>query len=388
MATLRSFVRIATDPIYEFKRRARRRAASVWRRQFWKTTFVGITGSHGKTTATALLGAILSTSAPAYVRKGDNQTKTVARTVFRTVPWYHRYCVQEISGERPMAIDESVDVFQPTVGIVTAISGDHRKAFGSFEAIAAEKAKLVHRLPTDGLAVLNADDPLVAAMGAVCTCRVIYHGRAESADLRLLSATSVWPGRLQLEVDYRGERFTVKTRLVGAHWAVSVMAALLTALELGVGASACLAVIEGFEPLFNRMSVHRTPQRAWCVLDADKASFYGIEACLGFLEEASAPRKTVVFGTIADYAGASRSHYYKVARAALNKADRVIFTGPNASRVRRLAADEFAGRLFVIERPKDVVQILSDDAVADEIIYVKATRIDRLSRVVVPRRQR
>jgi UDP-N-acetylmuramoyl-tripeptide--D-alanyl-D-alanine ligase len=287
-----------------------------------------------------------------------------------------------------MAIDESVDVFQPTVGIVTAISGDHRKAFGSFEAIAAEKAKLVHRLPADGLAVLNADDPLVAAMAAGCICRVVTYGRAETADLRLVGASSGWPERLALEVDYRGERFTVKTRLVGAHWAVSVMAALLTALELGVGASACLAVIEGFEPLFNRMSVHRMPQGAWCVLDAEKASFYGIEACLGFLEEASAPRRTVVFGTIADYAGASRSHYYKVARAALDKADRVIFTGPNATRVRRLAADEFAGRLFVIERPEDVVRILSDDAVADEIIYVKATRIDRLSRVFVPRRQR
>jgi UDP-N-acetylmuramoyl-tripeptide--D-alanyl-D-alanine ligase len=381
----RAFLRRATDPIYDFKRSARRQTAAAWRRLFRKTTFIGITGSHGKTTATALLGAMLKATAPTYVRILHNQTKTVARTVLRTLPWHHRYCVQEISAERPTVVDASFDILRPTVGIVTAISGDHRKAYGgSIEAIAAEKAKLVRRLPADGLAVLNADDALVAAMGRGCACRVVYHGRRQDADLRLLDTTSIWPGRLQLEVSYRGERFSVKTQFVGAHWVVSVMAALLTALELGVDRSACLAAIEAHAPVFNRMSVHQGPRGAWYVLDADKASFLGIEACLGFLDEASAPRKTVVFGTIADYAGASRSHYYKVARAALNRADRVIFTGPQAERVRRLAAGEFAGRLFVIDRPAEVVELLSKDAIADEIIYIKATRIDRLSRVFVP----
>jgi UDP-N-acetylmuramoyl-tripeptide--D-alanyl-D-alanine ligase len=332
---------------------------------------------------------MLKATAPTHVQILHNQTKAVARAVLRTVPWYHRYCVQEVSAERPTVIDASFDILRPTVGIVTAISGDHRKAYGgSIEAIAAEKAKIVHRLPVDGLAVLNADDPLVAAMGEGCACRVVYYGRREDADLRLLDARSIWPGRLELEVSYRGESFRANTRLVGVHWTVSVLAALLTGLELGVDRSVCLTAIEAFEPLFNRMSVHAGPRGAWYVLDAEKASFLGIEACLAFLNGTSAPRKTVVFGTIADYAGASRSHYYKVARMALDKADRVFFTGTNASRVRRLAAGDLADRLFVHERPRDLLKVLSEDAVPDEIIYVKATRADRLARVFFPRPQR
>jgi UDP-N-acetylmuramoyl-tripeptide--D-alanyl-D-alanine ligase len=287
-----------------------------------------------------------------------------------------------------MAIDRSFDVLLPTVGIVTAISGDHRKAFGSFEAIAAEKAKLVHRLPGAGIAVLNADDPLVAAMAEGCACRTVTFGRAENADLRLLGAKAVWPKRLTLDVAYRGQALTVSTRLVGAHWSVSVMAALLAALELGASPTTCLSVIESLEPIFNRMSLHPGPNGACLVLDANKASFSGIEACLQFLDDAVAPKKTVVIGTISDYAGASRSHYYKVARMALARADRVIFTGSNAARVRRLAAEEFAGRLFVRERPQDVLQMLSEDAVPDEIIYIKATRVDRLARIFVPNHHR
>jgi hypothetical protein len=136
------------------------------------------------------------------------------------------------------------------------------------------------------------------------------------------------------------------------------------------------------------MSVHRGPRRAWYVLDANKASFFGIDACLGFLDVAVAPRKTVVFGTIADYPGASRHHYYQVARMTLRRADRVFFTGPQAQRVRRLAAGEFAGRLFVVDRPADVLSTLSEDAIADEIIYVKASRVDRLGPLFIPRHQR
>jgi UDP-N-acetylmuramoyl-tripeptide--D-alanyl-D-alanine ligase len=381
---LRAFLRRATDPIYDFKRSARRRIAAAWRRMFRTTTFIGITGSHGKSTATGVLGAILARCGKTRVGVGLNVTRDIVMGILAARPGAYRYWVQEVAGERPMAIENSCRVLQPTIGIVTAIGGDHRRAFGSIEGIAAEKSKLVHRLPADGLAVLNADDPLVAAMAAGCACRVVTFGRAENADLRLLAARANWPERLTLEVAYRGEPLTVKTRLVSAQWSVSIMAALLAALELGASPSTCLAAIEPIEPLYNKMSPHPGPNGACLVLDAYKASFHGIEACLAFLDDAVAPRKTVVVGTIADYVGASRSHYYKVAHMALERADRVIFTGANANRVRRLATGALAGRLFIRERPQDLLQMLSEDALPDEIIYVKGTRADRLGRLFVP----
>jgi UDP-N-acetylmuramoyl-tripeptide--D-alanyl-D-alanine ligase len=235
---------------------------------------------------------------------------------------------------------------------------------------------------------LNADDALVAGMAASSSCRVVWFGRKSDADLRLLDARSIWPDRLVLEVEYKGERFGVKTQLVGEHWTVSVMAALLTALEMGVPRTDCLSTIERVLPAYNRMSVHQAPQGGWYVLDAYKSSYYGIEPCLQFLSQASAPRKTVLFGTVSDYPGSSRSHYYKVARMALAVADRVIFTGQNAERVRRLAADEFAGRLFAAERPTDALRMIQENAVPEELIYVKATRVDKLAQLLALERER
>ena len=368
------------------RRGARRRLALLWRLLFRKTTFIGITGSHGKTTATMLLANILRSRAETRVGLWFNEPHAVVRSVLKARPWRHRFMVQEVSGHYPGAAAESASVLRPLVGVVTAVGGDHRKSFGgSLEATASEKARLISCLPDDGLAVLNADDPYVAAMATTAPCRVVRYGGGSNVDLRLIEARSEWPERLSLTVEYKGEQFEVKTQLVGEHWTVSVMAALLTALELGIPRMDCIRAIEATEPAYNRMSVHPSPHGGWYVLDAFKSSFFGIEACLKFLGNAEAPRRTVVVGTISDYPGASKAHYYKVARMALAVADRVIFTGRNAERVRRLAAGEYAGRLFTAEEPIDAIEILEKDAVAGELIYVKATRIDELARLLAPR---
>jgi UDP-N-acetylmuramoyl-tripeptide--D-alanyl-D-alanine ligase len=298
-------------------------------------------------------------------------------TVFSTSP-RHRYCVQEISAFPLNAIDEALRALKPQIGVVTAIGGDHRAVFRTFEQAAAEKSKLIRSLKQDGLAVLNRDDPLVAGMAKDAACRVAWYGRSEDADLRLLEATSVWPGRLILEVAYRGgEPFTVKTNLVGTHWHISVLAALATALELGIPKEICLPAMAAYSTFFNRMSVHPAPGGAWYVLDAGKLSYYGMEACLSFLKDAKAPRRSVLIGTISDHPGSDRPHYERVARLALAVADRVVFTGRNAMRVRRLTT-EFGDRLSMFESGREAAEFLCSDLLPDEVVYVKAPLSDRL----------
>lgn len=366
---------------------ARPYTVKAWRPLFLRTTFVAATGSHGKTTTTIILAKILRTKGRTYFHQGFNELPTVLMNVMKARPWRQRFFVQEVSGHRPGAVEECARVLRPNVGIVTAISGDHRKAYlGDFEAVAIEKSALVKCLPSNGLAVLNADDPLVAGMAANCACRVVWFGRSANSDLRLVNARSCWPERLSLDVEYKGRSITVKTQMVGEHWAVSVMAALLTALELGIPIADCARAIEAVQPAYNRMSVHPAPNGARYVLDAFKSSFFGIQTCLNFVAQARVQRKTVLFGTISDYPGASRSHYYKVARMGLAVADRVIFTGRNAERVRRLAAGEFAGRLFIAEQPTDALRMIREDSMPGELIYVKATKVDRLAPLLAPLR--
>jgi UDP-N-acetylmuramoyl-tripeptide--D-alanyl-D-alanine ligase len=142
-------------------------AARQWRGRLEATVCIGVTGSAGKTSTKDLLHAALT--AHARSSKSDdsnNQLYNVARTVLAS-RWRTRYLVQELGISVPGAFEPMLSLLRPKVGVVTNLASDHLGSFGSQDAIAAEKGKLVRCLPSDGLAVLNADDPRVRAMAAV-----------------------------------------------------------------------------------------------------------------------------------------------------------------------------------------------------------------------------
>src|SRR5205807_9257529 len=68
------------------------------------------------------------------------------------------------------------------VGVFTNLSPEHLNFHGSFEAYRAAKRRLFERLPSDGLAVFNADDPNSDVMRAATRARVITYGLDRHAD--------------------------------------------------------------------------------------------------------------------------------------------------------------------------------------------------------------
>ena len=74
---------------------------------------------------------------------------------------------------------------------------------------------------------------------------------------------------------------------------------------------------------------HPRPDGGVYVLDSRKAPYWTIPSGLRFVAGARASRKTVLFGTISDYSEACGARYRRVARDALQVADRVLFIGPN-----------------------------------------------------------
>ena len=190
---LRLIPRSWTQPVFRLKQVVRRARAASWAGALRQhgVEIIGVTGSHGKSTTTALLGSILSDAASVAVGVTRNHANDAVRTLARARPGLDQFVVQEVGFSEPGSVAESARLLGPTVAIVTAIGGDHRKAVGgSRERMAAEKATLVQALRPGGLVVLNADDPLVAAMADLTSCRVVTFGRSGKATLRLLDASS------------------------------------------------------------------------------------------------------------------------------------------------------------------------------------------------------
>ena len=159
-------------------------------------TFIGVTGSCGKTTTASLVGAVLASRARCCIGAGLNTHLAVLRNVL-SVDASTKFCVQEVSGSRPGRIAKHARVLQPSIGIVTTIGGDHYKTYRSLDATAREKGQLVELLPERGTAILNADDPHVLAMATRTSARVITFGRSANADVRATEVSSSW----QIDLD-------------------------------------------------------------------------------------------------------------------------------------------------------------------------------------------
>jgi UDP-N-acetylmuramoyl-tripeptide--D-alanyl-D-alanine ligase len=294
------------------------------------------------------------------------------------------YCVQEVSGHRPGAIAEHVRILRPHIAIVTTIGGDHYKSFRSLEATAREKGQLVESLPRRGTAILNADDPHVRAMAARTRARVLTFGLSPDADIQATVISSMWPERLTLTVAHGQESVRIHTRLVGEHWAASVLAAIACGIACGVDLKTCAKAVQRVKPVFGRYSIHAKPAGPVYVLDSWKAPFWTIASGLAFVAQAQAPRKTIVLGTISDLSGTSGKKYRKVAREALKVADRVVFVGPNAGSVTKLSNEaDLHGSLFTFETSYQASAFLADGGRPGELIYIKASGADHLERLML-----
>ena len=150
-------------------------------------TILGVTGSAGKTSTKDLLAALLARLGPTVAPpESFNNELGHPYTVLKATP-QTRFLVLEKSARGLGHIAYLTRIAPPRIGVVLNVGSAHIGEFGSREVTAQAKGELVEALPSaadGGVAVLNADDPAVAAMSARTSARVVTVGESATADLR------------------------------------------------------------------------------------------------------------------------------------------------------------------------------------------------------------
>jgi UDP-N-acetylmuramoyl-tripeptide--D-alanyl-D-alanine ligase len=160
------------------------RLAAGMLRKLPDVTVTGVTGSAGKTSTKDLLAQLLARTGPTVAPPGSFNTEiglplTVLRADATT-----RHLVLEMGARGVGHIRYLTEIGRPRIGVVLNVGSAHLGEFGSREAVAVAKGELVESLPADGVAVLNADDRLVAAMAGRTSARVVTFGVEAPADVR------------------------------------------------------------------------------------------------------------------------------------------------------------------------------------------------------------
>ncbi|NBC48511.1 MAG: aminoacyl-tRNA hydrolase [Gammaproteobacteria bacterium] len=350
------------------------------------TIFVGITGSVGKTLTNDLSAAVLSQIAPAWSSHHGLNLLHDQFNMVMGIPWKTRFAVFEIAISEPGAIDPSIQLVRPSIAAMTIIGRDHIKAFGSKEAIAEEKAKLIAALPKTGTAVLNRDDPLIRAVAEKTRARILWFGSAEGADLRLIEARSNYPDPLTLTLSYQGKEYRCRTALYGTHLVVPALTALGIGLAAGLSLEEAIAGIAHAQTTPGRMQIVPEPDGVTFVRDDYKAPHWTLQVTLDFLKAARAERKVAIIGTLSDYSLSASKLYPKVARRLREVADLIVFVGPHALRALKARTDAEDHQLQGFTDIRDAHRFLQSELRAGDLVYLKGTnRVDHLVRLVLAR---
>jgi UDP-N-acetylmuramoyl-tripeptide--D-alanyl-D-alanine ligase len=199
-------------------------------------TVIAITGSQGKTSVKDLVAHLLEPSGPTVAAAGSfNNELGVPLTVLQADA-HARYLVLEMGARGIGHIAKLCDIAQPDIGVVLNVGSAHLGEFGSRAAIAQAKGEIVEALTPDGVAVLHADDPLVAGMATRTAARVLTFG--EAGNVKLSDVQLDADGEPTFQLAHGDDVVTTSVPQVGAHHATNAAAAAAVALAAGLDLAA------------------------------------------------------------------------------------------------------------------------------------------------------
>jgi UDP-N-acetylmuramoyl-tripeptide--D-alanyl-D-alanine ligase len=342
-----------------------------------RLTVVGLTGSSGKTTTKDYIGQLLSRLGPTVALPGSLNNElgfpyTVLRASRET-----RFLVLEMGARGVGHIRYLTDIARPSIGVVLNIGAAHIGEFGSKEGTALAKGELVEALPPTGVAVLNADDPLVAAMASRTSASVVLVGSTGS--LTASDVTLDAAGRASYTLSDGSRSGTVRLTTAGEHQVANTLAAGAVALAAGMEFDDLVAALGGVGIASERrMDVYTRPDGVTVVDDSYNANPSSTSAALRALAAmGGGKRTTAVLGFMAELGEHEVSGHAEVGRLAAELGvDRLIAVTGGAGPILDGAAGVagWRGTGLLAGDQAAAIEILRHDLRADDVVLVKGSR--------------
>jgi UDP-N-acetylmuramoyl-tripeptide--D-alanyl-D-alanine ligase len=293
---------------------------------------VGVTGSSGKTSVKDLAASVLATRYRVAASPRSFNTEVGVPMTLLAADDRTEVVVCEMGSRGPGHIRLLCDVARPEVGIVTNVGLAHMEMFGSPEAVAEAKAELVEALPGDGVAVLNADDPVVRGFEARTRARSLLFGMAGEAEVRAEELALDEMGRPSFTLHAGDGVERVDLPVTGEHMAWNALAAAACGIAMGLTAGECAAGLKEARVSPWRMETFSTGDGVTVVNDAYNANPASVAAALKAARWIAADRRCLaVLGEMAELGEISGREHERVGELAARLGiDGLIVVGSGA----------------------------------------------------------
>ncbi|WUD75848.1 UDP-N-acetylmuramoyl-tripeptide--D-alanyl-D-alanine ligase [Streptomyces sp. NBC_00510] len=360
-------------------------------------TLVALTGSAGKTSTKDLTAQLLQRLAPTVWPPGSLNNEIGLPLTALRADASTRHLVLEMGARGIGHIHYLTELTPPRIGVVLNVGTAHIGEFGGREQIAQAKGELVEALPEaadGGVAVLNADDPLVRAMSSRTKARVVLFGESADADVRAENVRLNDRGQAVFTLTTPTGCSEVTLRLYGEHHVSNALAAAAVARELGMPVDEIATALSEAGTLSRwRMEVVERPDGVTVVNDAYNANPESMRAALralaamGRAAEARGGRTWAVLGEMAELGGEALAEHDAVGRLAvrLNVSKLVAVGGQAAAWVQMGAYNEgsWGEESVHVSDAEAAIDLLRSELRPGDVVLVKASRAVGLERVAL-----
>ena len=247
---------------------------------------IAISGTHGKTTTTSMIGLVLS-------RAGFDPTIIVGGIV-KSIGSNAQVGQGEYLVAEADEFDRSFLKLTPTIAVVTTIEAEHLDCYKDLEEIKKAFAEFANKVPFYGSVALCLDEKGVQAILPRIEKRYITYGLSSAADVQ--AREMAFKG-LATEYDAytKGERLgRVTLKVPGVHHVKNSLAAIVVGMELGVPFKDLAESLSGFSGVYRRFEI-KGEKNGVTVVDDYGHHPTEIEATLRAAKEGFGRRVVAVF---------------------------------------------------------------------------------------------
>ena len=275
-------------------------------------TFIGVTGTNGKTTTKELMSTVLSQTHNVLYTLGNlNNHIGVPLTLLRLRP-EHDLAVVEMGASHPGDIKELVEIAEPDYGIITNVGKAHLEGFGSFEGIIKTKGEMYDYLRTrkEATIFIHNDNPYLKkiayglhqiAYGSEDGLYINGHVTGNSPYL-----TFEW------KTDNESKYHEVQTRLIGEYNFPNALAAVTIGHFFGVEPEKIDKALAGYTPQNNRSQLKKTADNT-LIIDAYNANPTSMMASISNFRNMQAENKMLILGDMRELGKDSADEHQKIA---------------------------------------------------------------------------
>lgn len=358
--------------------------AKYYRKKF-NISFIGITGSVGKTSTKDMVASVLGQHFNTLKTQGNFNNEIGLPLSILNLDQSHKAAVLEMGMSSFGEISRLTSIVKPDIAIITNIGMSHIEKLGSRQNILKAKLEILEGLNSKGLVILNGDDNLLSGMRGLLDFRTKFFGMEEEVDYKAENIRLSGEKGSSFEIRIDNVDYEVQVPAPGIHNVYNALAAIATAIELEIPMESIIKGISSYLPEKMRMDIFEVSD-VKIIDDTYNANPQSMEAALNVLAEiGNNCRKVAVLGDMLEMGDWADKAHMEIGKLAILKGVNYIITvGNKGKKIAKgaLAAGVYPGNVKMFENNTLAWEFLNEFIMPGDVVLVKGSRGMKMEEII------